>query len=138
MTTGPDPVRPPHSIEDPPAPDLDDVQQREALTLVTVPVKVEGPVRVQNLPAKIGVMQSVPLPGSATPVSVLPRDLRRSVATLICDQEWRVMRKSGSERVRWPADVPLVITSGDEIWAILPATAQDPATLSVISEIYAD
>lgn len=120
-------------IEDPPAPDLDDLQQREIPHLGAVPVCVEGPVLVQVQPARRGTAEPTGL--NQTPAHILGEDPRRSAATLLCDVAWNYFARKGGASVRWPADVPLVIQHCSEVWA---SVTTGTGNLSVISEYYAD
>jgi hypothetical protein len=122
------------TIEDPPAPPLEDVQQREDYT-PTVPVKVAGPVRTQDLPARSGPAYTVPLDSASSPVRALYADLRRSRAVLVCASAWQYRRNKGSEACPIPANAMLVVTHGDEAYASIGSST---ATLTVITEYYAE
>lgn len=66
---------------EPSTPDLDDLQQQEEDdTGIIVPVRVReiGPVSVHNLPARDAVMRCATAVGSAGPMQLVGRDLRRS------------------------------------------------------------
>lgn len=119
-------------LEDPPAPDLGELQQREVFTYGAVPVVIEGPVRVQHLPSKAGPAAIQVLDTVAE--HVIGRDLRRSRAVLVCDTAWFYGTSKTGCNLPIPANAMLVLTHGDEIWARGTATK----VLTVITEQYAD
>ena len=127
-------------IEDPPNPELDDVQQREVPSLACVPVRIEGPVRVLNLPNRFGGLSSDVLMASdatnARPIRILDADQRRAVATLIGSDAWYMMRQSTGTRAPIPANVPVVVTHAEAVWAL--GQAGKTVTLTAIQEFYAN
>jgi len=125
-------------IEDPPAPNLDDLEQREPVALPSVPVTIEGPVRVQNLPARFSSATSDMLPVKAAagavpvlPVRILSEDPRRTVATILCVQDWRYMTSRTGVSVFWPKNVPMVVTHMAEVYAVADSAAGE---IGVIAE----
>lgn len=119
------------TVEDPPVPDLDEVEQRDITGLPAVQVDVVGPVRIQPQPARIAstILEFL----SSTPVQILAPDLRRSRAVLCSTLAWNYLGKRNGLALPWPANVPLEITHGGEVWASSGASA----VLSVIVENYA-
>lgn len=118
-------------IEDPPTPDLDELQQRPAL-MVTVPVQQQGPLSVRLLPSKTGPVSADVL--SVTPLQVLGADLGRASAVLVCDVDWLISTGRSSTRGRWPADVPLYIGHCDEIFA---SVSTGTGNLTTVTEFFA-
>jgi len=119
-------------ILDPPNPDLIDLQQRD-ITPPAVPVKVEGLVRVQTLPAKAGPSFVHFL--TTRQEQVLGRDLTRSRALLLGSVAWQYCDTKSGARLVWPANVPMEITHADEVWA---SVASVEGELYVITELYGD
>ncbi len=122
-------------LQDPPNPDLDELQQRDPVDvpMVPVPVVTIGPVRTQALPSRSGPAFEFPLTGTLQ--DVLGPDLRRAVAILIADGDWSYARGRSASPVRWPSGVPLVLTHAD---AVAAKASGDGVILSVVTEIYAD
>ena len=122
-------------LQDPPTPDLDELQQRDPIEvpMVPVPVVTTGPVRTQALPSRSGPAFEFPL--SATLQDVLGADLKRAVTILIGSGDWSYARTRSGTPVRWPSGVPLVLTHAD---AVAAKASGDGVILSVITEIYAD
>jgi hypothetical protein len=123
----------PQLIEDPPNPTLDELQQRD-LPVPSVPVRVDGQVKVYNLPARSGPVVVVDI-DTTTTQPILSADPKRSLATLIVDTAWYYKNRSNGQELPWPANVPLVLTHCDEVWA--RAQSED-GTLSGITEYYAE
>jgi hypothetical protein len=120
-------------------PDLEDVQQQESEGL-RVPVRLDGPVRVQVLPSRHGVSRSYASKATdPEPIPLLGGDDRRRRATLVAigDAMYVGPRedvKSGAAAL-WPDGVPLVIEHTEQVYA---RAASDTATISVIAENWAD
>lgn len=127
------------STEDYSTPELEDVQQDEAEGL-RVPVRIDGPVRVQVLPSRHGVSRSYASAATDTePVPLSGGDLRRrrvtimSIgATIYVGQKDDV--KSGNA-AQWPQNVPLVLEHTEQIYA---KAATGTTVISVIAENWAD
>jgi hypothetical protein len=96
----------------------------------TVMVRHDGPVDVRPVPSRWGPTFSHPLTTQFT--HVIGSDLDRTRLTLIGSVDWLLSRtgRTGSG-VPIPADVPLVLTHCDEIWAAVPTSTGD---LAVIAE----
>lgn len=120
------------AIEDPPRPELPELQQRE-LPYPAVAVQHEGPIHAQVLPSRAGPAFTVAL--STTAHHVQGNDPRRARTLMISAVAWRYHRGRSGEGVPWPANVPMEITHHDEVWASVPT---DVGTLSVISQYWAD
>src|SRR5688572_9246687 len=123
-------------LEDPPNPDLGDLQQRDVFTLPDVPVRVVGTVQVTQVPAKAGpsVIHRFHSGSPTFADQVLGRDLRRSRAVLVCDTAWTYGTAQDKVTLPWPANVPLIITHADEMWA----KGTDLKVLAVVTEQYGD
>lgn len=115
-----------------PAPDLDTVEQQPT-PLPVVDVRVVGPAQVQRQPNRLGSIDTVFLPTGGTREQLLSKDLRRARATLICDEAFNVSRLKAGKLVTWPANVPLIVEHGDEMWG-----SGSDATVGVIAEFYAE
>lgn len=130
----------PGYIEDPPNPDLADLQQRE-LPVPAVPVRHEGPVRTHALPSRAGLATTVPLPAGpgagvkGLSVRVLDSDPRRARAILTAPLGWFYQHKMSGEKVPFPANTSMVLLHCDQVYACVADTT---TTLSVITEYYAD
>lgn len=118
-------------IEDPPNPDLADLQQRE-LPLPVVPVRHEGPVRTLAMPARSGPAFTVPL--GTSPAHVVAEDPRRAAVLLVATVAWNYWAGRSKQAVPIPANVVLTIHHCGEIYA----SGATPGDLSVITEVYAD
>jgi hypothetical protein len=101
-----------------------------------VSVVVEGPVRVQDLPAVVNSIRTVVCPSDNTSVNVANSDLRRKTITVISTDQPFILgtNKSdvdGSAGAKFPINVPIVITGTALLYA-KSATNATAATLSVI------
>jgi hypothetical protein len=123
-------------VEDPPNPDLPELQQRDLAIPPVVPVVIQGPVLTRAQPARSG--PAFPQALTDRVEQVLAADPRRSRATMVSGDDWLYMQSSNGQRLPWPADVPLVILHGDAVWATRAAAAEQDGILSVVTEIYAD
>jgi hypothetical protein len=117
-------------VEPPPAPDLDDVQQVEPVT-PAVPVKIEGPVRVQQVPNRSGPAFTHAM--TTQPSQVLGEDMRRARAQLWADEGWLYRRRTGGP-VTVAANAIIDITHCDEVWA---SVSTETGTLNIITEYFA-
>jgi hypothetical protein len=119
-------------------PDDAEVVQVEDGADYTAKVVVEGPVRTVELPSKSGGMFTVPaVDGNGQ--RLLGRDPRRKQATIVAlAQDVRVggsQAQASLAGARWPANVPLVYSGKDEVWAAAVTATTD---VSVIVENWAD
>lgn len=117
---------------DPPVPDLADVEQRPLVEYPAVKVEVVGSVRTQSQPARIGYV-SLEYLGTA-PTRIATADPRRQSVTMVSDTEWFMMNKASGVRAPIPANMPITCMHASEIWA---AAAAAETQLTVITEIYA-
>lgn len=100
-------------------PDVSELQGREPERFVVVPVRHQGPVRTQELPARTGAVRSL-LVTSGDPVQVAKEDLTRSRLVLISQDE-PIYVAYGRDQVSaglgwWPALEPLEIRTVCEVW----------------------
>lgn len=116
-------------------PDLPELQQRDSAPVV-VPVRPDGPVETHELPSRTGAAFTTVLTTSMQ--HILGADLKRKVTILLADQPWRYSHLRTGQGVRWPADVPLVLTHADEVYAAEHADASSSPNLSVLVEVWAD
>lgn len=124
-------------INDIPDPGMDELQQRptELWAPPNVPVSVDGIVRVLIVPNRTSAATETLIATGDQPAHILGDDPARAVATLIGSAEWKYYPKSNGAGVRWPADVPLVITHHGGVWATTAATT---CTITCIAENHAD
>lgn len=115
-----------------PQPDLETVEQ-QATPLPVVDVRVVGPAQVQRQPNRLGSIDTVFLPTGGTREQLLTRDPRRSRTTLISADTFDVSRLKAGKLVTWPANVPLVVEHGDEMWG-----SGSDVTVGIIAEFYAE
>lgn len=122
-------------VVDPAHPDLPDILQRpEPAAPQPVPVRHEGPLPTQELPAVLGTAEQWPI--TTVPQVVLTKSRTRKKATLLStDNPFLILpRRSNigtNTGALWPANVPLVYTAESELSV---CTATGTATLSVITE----
>lgn len=105
-----------------------------------VKVCIDTPVNARELPSKFAGMSTVRGVSSTVPVQLLFKDFRRKSATInalsanivIGGSQAQALSPNGAT---WPANVPLVITSYEEVWVSAVSTSTD---ISVIIESWAD
>jgi hypothetical protein len=123
-------------------PETDEVLQMEPEpSLTTVPVcvqEIKSPVRTQELPRKLGTTQTKSI--SANSQRVLKADHFRAQAIVVSfDQDMLVAFNMASAQdpstmSRWPALVPMVVTTMSEVWvAAFTATS----SVSITTERWA-
>jgi hypothetical protein len=117
-------------------PDVADVMQEpEEPYSVTVPVKHDGPIYSQEVPAVLGTTMTVT--ATTSPQLILSASPMRKKATLIStDNAFMVVARrnnggTASANALWPANVPLVYTAQTELSVM---TSTGTATISVITE----
>jgi hypothetical protein len=117
-------------------PDLEDVLQ-ELPAMVTVPVKVEGQVLAHELPAK-RVQTATDVIPAATWTPLLPETPKRKRTVLLStDKPFYVSQTGAGSGMLWPANVPLEWRGVAKVY-VMSADAALPATLSHMSELWAD
>jgi hypothetical protein len=108
---------------------------------VVVPVRLDEPANVRELPALSGGMTRVTL--DVNGARILVADPKRKIVTLLSfDQtiylgsdQANVAANAGTPNgARWPANTPLVITHCDEVWA---SSAASTTEVSIITERWA-
>lgn len=122
-------------------PTMAEVQQEEApaLPIVAVPVRVDGVVRVQELPAQSGSVRSVVLDADGRAVRVAKPDARRKRLRLLASGQpvyFGYDQATADSPVAGvlPVGVVLAIEPRDaELW-VRSATAATAATLTVIND----
>lgn len=120
-------------------PTVDEILQDEAPALLSVPVRVEGVVRVQPLPAQGGAVKAVILAADALSIKVAKADPRRKAVRLIAVGQpvifgYDQATADSSAGGVLPVGVVLSIDNRDaELWvrAGTPATA---STLTIIND----
>jgi hypothetical protein len=134
MHAQPHPVVP--GVVVPQSPDVADVMQEpEEPFAVVVPVKHDGPIFSQEVPAVLGTTMTVT--ATTSPQMILGNSHMRKKATLIStDNPFMVVarRNNGtvaSANALWPANVPLVYTAQTELSVM---TSTGTATISVVTE----
>lgn len=122
-------------------PELDEVHQQEHVpeaAVPAVPVHVDGPVRVQQLPTRVAAMRTVPIDTTAQPIA--GKDRRRSSITLLSpDQTFHVaLTQSDAQAMAgmdWPSGVPLRLTHCLGVYVRAKTAA---GSLSFVIEQWAD
>ena len=109
-----DDVLAPVYIEDPPDPDLPELQQRD-LPMPTVPVEVEGKVRVLRLPNRSSSVEAFAM--DATLRRVMGADPKRARAVLVSSVAWRYARSTTGTTFPVPANIIFPISHADEVCA---------------------
>jgi len=99
-------------------PTVEEIEGSESPDLAVVPVQVEGPVRVQQLPAVSGEMSSRN-DITVTPQKLFSEDPRRKVLTLIANTAPLVIGRTQQECLNGahiPTNIPVVITHREAVW----------------------
>lgn len=118
-------------------PDLDEILQHEDESAVKV--SIGGPVRTQPLPHKAGATRTRNILATG-PVQVLAADHYRAQAYLVSfTQDFYVAfsqaaSQDTSRMSRWPALVPMPITTTTGVWVQSFATNTD---ISITTELWA-
>jgi len=113
-------------------PDLTEIEQRDP-PIPKVPVCVEGPVNVHQLPAR--KVSIIVMDLTTTPVKVLDNDPRRARFVACCTEAWRYAVKPGGLGAQLPADQAVVFENSDVVYA---RTVTSTAELSIVAEYWAD
>jgi len=119
--------------------ELDQIPDAEELPIkYTVPVAVDGPVQVHQVPSVSAGARSWNLTATEAQ-KVGSRDPRRRVARIVSiDQNFYYgssqNEASGSTGAQWPKLVPLEITHSEEIWV---RSATSTTVISVVNEQWA-
>ena len=119
-------------VEDPPNPDLADLQQRD-LPMPTVPVEVTGTARVHGVPNRTSSVEAFAM--TTTQQRVLGADWKRARVALVSSVAWNYSRSRTGVAAPIPASEILYLTHCDEIVASVPTST---GVLTVIAEYYAD
>lgn len=142
------PATPPaEPVDDVITPGMDDVEQQPAPELATIPVRVEGPVKVQTPPALHGSHRSFALDATTVhEISGADRRRGRLILILIGDpatdfflvgtSQESVRTGVGQAAVPWPAREPLVIRHSERVF--VRGGVAGPLNLGVITELWAD
>lgn len=126
-------------------PDNDQVMQDETPPMPVIPVRVEGPVRTQELPARSAGYATVLVDNGGT--KILSADPLRKGAFLlpieqdlwIGDSQAKVLVRSATSTpagALWPAGTPFPSATCDEVW-VSCALHGSTTLVSVISEQWA-
>lgn len=120
-------------------PDVDDVLQVEPTTEPAVKVKMEGPVRTQELPRKAGATFTRGVSTSVPNVPMLRADHWRAKATVIASAAVFIGFSQAScqdpnRMLAWPANLPFYTSAVTEIWVYAQAGT---ANVSVATEMWA-
>lgn len=116
-----------------------EVEQYEAPELVTVPVSVDSPVKVQMLPSAGGLQVESQSLGT-TPVRLLYRDpMRRHAIVLATDYSIYVggtQAQCLAQSVAWPAGLPMPVTSDGDLWAYSAAVGGASKVMTVVERLF--
>jgi hypothetical protein len=125
-------------------PDTGELYGPEEANIPTIPVRVEGPVDIAQLGVRSGGMFTVSAPvgtgATADAVKLLGDDPRRKSATIVpLDSDIYIGTNRGDVMstpgaARWPAAVPLVVESSEELWASAVSVA---TIVTVVQEHWA-
>lgn len=132
-------TRPHETTEDLPNPSVEEIDQREAFPLVTVPVKPTGPVPVHLMPARKAGMFTMVL--TTTPQRILSGpDPKRKRVLLVGDGDYYIATSSNAgagARMHGAAGVayPIELTYDGMIYA---SAVTGTVNLGVIAEYWAD
>jgi hypothetical protein len=111
---------------DPTQPDVTEIEQSE-VHIPSVPVTVEGPVRVQRLPGVTTVFGNRESITSTEAVKILEEDPRRLIAFVIGNDQSIVVGATQQQAMvngaQWPANVPMQIDGKDEVWVRASSTS---------------
>lgn len=103
-------------------------------------IRIEGPVRTQELPRKQAGSISKTVPASLPAVRLLRADHRRAIARIVATGNPilvafnQASAADATTMASWPINVPLNITADSEVWV---AGSGGPAVVSVITEFWA-
>jgi len=128
--------------EDPPQPDLPDLQQREVYDVPAVPVCIDGTTDVHVIPNKRFSVSNEPVganTGLFTRILTADPTRRRAVVMLqsaTATDTFSVSSSASGQSIPWPANVAMVLEHCDEVWA-RSGQAQG-AVIGVLIENWAD
>lgn len=122
--------------EDPPNPDLDQLQQRPPV-IPAVAVALAGSAQVHILPAIRSAVtaDTYVQDGNGQPDQILYNDPKRSKATLISTSDFFYLSNRTGTKAPWPKNVPLVVTHSDNAFVSGQTQA---AQITCIMEFWAD
>ena len=104
---------------DDPTPDEVLAEEPSSPHIPPVPVAVQGPVRVQQLPSPVWAMISYAGVTTAA-IQILGAEPRRRTATVLGSAAIRIGQTSAqadAQAAPWPANIPLAMTHDGEVWA---------------------
>jgi hypothetical protein len=122
-------------------PEVDEIYQREP-DLITVPVRVEGPTPVWELPRTFGLMKSFTIPADLTqPVEIVGEDPRRAAVTLwatgedlvLADDQQMAFMRQGVILSAGLA-VPVHFQARSRLFVMPTTGAVEDSVLSVVTE----
>lgn len=124
-------------------PDLDEVEQQESrreMAETALPVHLDGPARVQQLPCRVSVMRSISL-GSTTEL-IAGRDLRRARIVLVSADQPVYLGQTTTEVANgsgflMPSGQPLELLNAATLYARCSAPGMT-TILSILIEQWAD
>jgi hypothetical protein len=119
-------------VEDPPDPDLDELQQRN-ITLPAIPVQVDGVATIRRAPSRLSAANVFTADTKLR--RVLGNDPRRTRTIMMSSAAWLYSRQASGTGCPWPASVALYLEHCDEVYA---AAATGTADITVIQELYAE
>lgn len=137
----------------PASPAIEAVEQEAPAAPTAVPVRVAGPVTTHELPSRRSAPFTTQVGCPPEFVSLLGRELKRKRAILISSDKpflYATVQAGLSQALPatavvpagaawWPAMTPLTLLNSDQVFvACYSSTSTDTATISVISETFAD
>lgn len=121
-----------------------EIQQSEIPEILAVPVRVEGPVRVQLLPAVVGASSYKNITDTNAH-RILRADSRRKRAIIlsvdqpiyVAESDGQIVTASGSGAFLLPERIPHEITHREDVWVGL-ANPTGQTVVSVLHELWSE
>lgn len=115
-----DPVVEPYNADTPAVGDV--LQYETGMPDRPIPVEIQGSVRVDELPSRTGGIFSRTIT-TTTPYRLNENPRRKAVTIIAATADIRIGRTQADALndgagVQWPAAVPLVLQSADELWIL--------------------
>lgn len=117
-----------------------EIQQSELRDVPAVPVRVEGPVRVQTMPAIIASFRLIVVPFDGQAHQILKKDPRRARVFMrgLAGLAWLGTVESQAtsrQGFELSAQVNLEMRHGDEVWAMADTV---DVRISIMQELWAE
>lgn len=123
--------------------DIGDVlQEKERPDVEAALVRFNGPQPVHDQPSRAGAPFTAVV--NAAGDFILGKDPRRKRAVIVSSDNpfyystAQQARPSTASACLWPANVPMELRNGDQVWCAYASGANNLSTLGVVVELYAD